>query len=357
MADKTEAPSQRRLEEAREEGQVVRSIELNSAVILLVGAFMLRGPGKQLYQAVQTIVSQMLVSLPNVELSQKWLEQTGYSAAMQLLPPLGIFLVGMLLVGVSVTMAQTRFLWATKKIGFDFKRVNPLNGFKRIFSSRGLVELAKALLKLLVIGWVAYSFLKSNIPGMIGLSQMTFLESAGKFADLAVSLMLRVGSTYIVIAVGDYAYQRWDLMRNLRMSKEEVKEEMKRSEGDPLLKGRIRAEMRRLARSRMMSSVPKATVVVTNPTHLAIAIQYIDGMAAPIVVAKGAMHVAERIVQIAKEHNIPIVQNIPLARAIYKTVEIDQAISPDLYMAMAEVLAYVYKIRGKYTTSRQPVRS
>ena len=146
-------------------------------------------------------------------------------------------------------------------------------------------------------------------------------------------------------------------MRNLRMTKEEVKEELKRSEGDPLLKGRIRGEMRRLARSRMMANVPKATVIVTNPTHLAIAIQYQDGMGAPKVLAKGAMRVAERIVQIAKEHSIPIVQNIPLARAIYKAINIDQQISPDLYMAMAEVLAYVYRLRGRYSTRHKPAES
>ncbi len=357
MADKTEAPSQRRLEDARKEGQVVRSQELNSALILLAGAFLLRGPGKQLYQVTQSVIAQLFTSLPQVEITQAWLKQTIYSIVMQFLPPLGIFMVGMLLIGVTATLAQTRFLWANKRIGFDFKRVNPLNGLKRIFSTRGLIELVKALLKLLVIGWIAYSFVKKNIPTIIDLSQMSFLGSAGQFANLAVSLMLNVGEAYLIIAVADYAYQRWDLMRNLRMSKEEVKEEMKRSEGDPFLKNRIRGEMRRLARSRMMANVPKATVIVTNPTHLAIALEYHDGMGAPKVLAKGAMRVAERIVAIAKEHSIPIVQNIPLARAIYKSIDIDQQISPDLYMAMAEVLAYVYRLRGRYATNRKPAES
>lgn len=357
MADKTEAPSQRRLQEAREEGQVVNSHEINNAVILLIGAFLLRGPGKQLYQAAQSILTQTIMTLSSADVTQKWLQQTAINDLTQLLPPLGIFLVSLLLVGVSATMLQTQFLWTSKRIGFDFKRINPLNGFKRIFSLRGLIELVKALLKLVVIGWVAYSFLQGNLQSIIDLSQMTFFEAVGKFADLFTSLIMRVGGVYIVIAVADYAYQRWDLMRNLRMTKEEVKEEFKRSEGDPLIKGRIRSQMRRLARSRMMANVPKATVIVTNPTHLAIAIQYNEGMDAPKVLAKGAMRVAERIVEIAKEHGIPVVQNIPLARAIYKSIEIDQEISPDLYMAMAEVLAYVYRLQGKYVHTRRPAES
>jgi flagellar biosynthetic protein FlhB len=152
---------------------------------------------------------------------------------------------------------------------------------------------------------------------------------------------------YLVLAVADYAYQRWDLYKNLRMSKEEIKEENKRSEGDPMLKSRVRSMQRQMARGRMMSNVPKATVVITNPTHLAVAIEYQEGMPAPRLLAKGPYRVAQRIVKIARENQIPVIQNIPLARAIYKNIEIGQEISPDLYLAMAEVLAYVYKLRGK----------
>jgi flagellar biosynthetic protein FlhB len=355
VADKTEAPSARRLEDARKEGQVVRSQELNSAVILLVGAFLLQGLGKNLVSALQSLIANTVTGLAPMDLTEKWLEQTGYNLITTILPPLGLIMIALLLIGVAVTEAQTRFLWASKRIGFDFKRVNPINGFKRIFSLRGLVELLKALLKMVVVGWVAYSYLRGHISDIVNLSQMDLSAGAQQFAALSLNLAIRVGSVYILLAVADYAYQRWDLYRSLKMTKEEVKEEYRRSEGDPLLKGRIRAEMRRMARSRMMSNVPKATVVITNPTHLAIAVQYSDGMGAPKVVAKGAMRVAERIVAIARENSIPVVQNVSLARAIYKTIDIDQEISPDLYKAVAEVLAYVYRLRGRYSVSQRPM--
>jgi flagellar biosynthetic protein FlhB len=198
------------------------------------------------------------------------------------------------------------------------------------------------------VGLVAYGFLRSNVSSILVMIQTDFRSAIEGWAGLAMSLIFRVGATYLALALADYAYQRWQYMRSVRMSKEEVKEEMKQSEGDPILKGRIRQQQRRMARMRMMASVPKADVVITNPTHFAVAIQYDQMMMpAPKVLAKGAHLIAQRIVEIARENEIPVVQNVPLARALYRTVEIDQEIPPDLYMAMAEVLAYVYKMKGK----------
>jgi flagellar biosynthetic protein FlhB len=351
MPDKTEAPTSSRLQEAREEGQVVRSQELISAVVILMSAFLLQGPGKQLAVAFQGLVTNVIVELPGAELSVEWLRKTVFSFGMQILTPFMLILVGLLLAGVLVTSGQTQFLWASKKIGFDFKRVNPLDGFKRIFSSHGVIELLRSLLKLAWVSWAAYGFLRSRFFEMISFNLFDFNTAVTKFAEMCLSLALRVGGMYLVLAVADYAYQRWDLYKNLRMSKEEIKQEHKRSEGDPMLKGRMRSLQRQMARGRMMANVSKATVVVTNPTHLAIAIEYQEGMRAPRVLAKGPYRVAERIVKIAKENNIPVVQNIPLARGIYYTIEIGQEISSDLYLAMAEVLAYVYKLRGKSTVS------
>jgi flagellar biosynthesis protein FlhB len=261
------------------------------------------------------------------------------------MPAFAFLLSGLLIAGVAVTLIQTRFLWANK--GFDFSRLNPISGFKRIFSTHGLIEMVKSLLKLALVGWVSFSFLQGHISEMVGLVQLDLFSAVQKFADLTLGLALQVGEVYIVLAVADYAYQRWNLMRDLRMTKEEVKEEFKRSEGDPMLKSRIRSEMRRMARSRMMSAVPKATVIVTNPTHLAVAIQYENGMHAPKVLAKGAHLTAQRIVAIAREHNIPVIQNIPVARAIYKTTEIGQEISPELYTALAEILAHVFRLERR----------
>ena len=347
MTDKTEAPTSHRLQEAREEGQVVRSQELISAVVILTGAYLLRGPGKQLGLNFEGLVMETLTTLPTVDITVESLRGMFFMFGMKVLPSVGLILFGLLLAGTAVTLGQTEFLWAGKKIGFDFKRLNPLEGFKRIFSTHGLIELLRSLLKLSWVTWIAYSFLRSRFFELVSYTQFDMGTAVSSFLEVSISLVIRVGSMYLVIAVADYAYQRWDLYKNLRMSKDDIKQEQKRSEGDPLLKSRIRNMQRRMARGRMMANVSKANVVITNPTHLAVAIEYHEGMKAPRVLAKGPYHVAQKIIQIAKENNIPIVQNIPVARAIYKTIDIGQEISSDLYLAMAEILAYVYKLRGK----------
>ena len=351
MADKSEAPTARRLEEAREKGQIVNSHELTVAASMLMAAFLLGGPGKDLALGMRDLLIETIAQLPQANLTEPWLQTTSINFGIRVLPSLGMFLVALMATGVVVTMGQTNFLWVSK--GFDFSRLNPLNGLKRIFSSHGLVEVVKSLLKLGLVGWVAYTFLNAHIADMVGLVQLDLPTAVQHFANMALDLALQAAQAYIAMAVADYAYQRWNLMRDLRMSQEEIKEEYKRSEGDPMLKSRIRSEMRRMARSRMMAAVPQATVVVTNPTHLAIAIQYESGMRAPKVLAKGAHFAAQRIVAIAREHNIPIVQNIPVARAIYKTIAIDEEISPDLYTAMAEILAYVFRLQGRTQRSSQ----
>ena len=353
MADKTEAPTPHRLQEAREEGQVVRSQELNTAVVILIGAFLLRGPGKQLGTAFKDIVTAMLVEASHADVSVEWLRGTAFFFGGKILPSFLLVLAGLLFAGVGITLGQTQFLWAGKKIGFDAKRINPLDGFKRIFSKHGLIELLRSLLKLGLVSWVAYGFLRSNYVRLISLTQYDLGTGIGEFVDLALSLTIRVGGTYLILAVADYAYQRWDLYKSLRMSKEEIKEENKRAEGDPMLKSRVRGMQRQMARGRMMANVHKAAVVVTNPTHLAIALEYQEGMRAPRVLAKGPYRVAERIIKIAKENHIPVVQNIPLAHALYDNIEVDQEISPDLYLAVAEILAYVYKLRGKVPAARK----
>lgn len=347
MTDKTEAPTSHRLQEAREEGQVVRSQELISAVVILTGAYLLRGPGKQLGLNFEGLVMETITTLPTVDITVESLRGMFFMFGMKILPSVGLIMFGLLLAGTAVTLGQTEFLWAGKKIGFDFKRLNPLDGFKRIFSTHGLIELLRSLLKLSWVTWIAYSFLRSRFFELVSYTQFDMGTAVSSFLEVSISLVIRVGSMYLVLAVADYAYQRWDLYKNLRMSKDDIKQEQKRSEGDPLLKSRIRNMQRRMARGRMMANVSKANVVITNPTHLAVAIEYHEGMKAPRVLAKGPYHVAQKIIQIAKENNIPVVQNIPVARAIYKTIDIGQEISSDLYLAMAEILAYVYKLRGK----------
>jgi flagellar biosynthetic protein FlhB len=347
MADKTEAPTPRRLEEAREEGRVARSIELNSAAVLILGPYLLLGPGKSLFEWVKSYLVETIAALSTKEFTGILAREMFIEIGLGILPKLGVFLIVVLLTGAAITLAQTKFLWSTKRPKFDFKKVNPIEGFKRIFSGQGLVELAKALLKLGLIGWVAFSFLKGKISELVWLGNVDLPSGIQSLTDLASALAIRVGMTYLVIAIADYAYQRYKFMKSMKMSKEEVKEDFKRSEGDPFMRGRIRAQQRALAKNRMMSNVPKATVVITNPTHIAIAIEYNGAnMSAPKVLAKGANLMAQRIVDIARENNIPVVQNIPLARSIFKTVEVEQQIPSDLYIAVAEVLAYIYRLKG-----------
>jgi flagellar biosynthetic protein FlhB len=348
MSDRTEAPTPRRLEEAREEGRVPRSIELNSAVILLIGPYLLLGPGKTLFSWIREYLSQTIVHISNQELTGIGIRDLVFEASLGLFPRLGLFLGAVLLIGLFVTFVQTKFLWSTKRKKFDFERINPLSGFKRLFSGQGLVELLKALLKIALIGYVAYAFLKSRINDFIWLGNANLSNGIQAWIDLATTLAARIGITYLIIAIADYAYQRYRYMKSLKMTKQEVKEDFKRSEGDPFLRSRIRAQQRAMARNRMMSNVPKATVVITNPTHLAIAIEYNGNkMSAPKVLAKGANLIAKKIVDLARENQIPVVQNIPLARAIFKTVEVEQQIPPDLYVAVAEVLAYIYRLKGR----------
>jgi flagellar biosynthetic protein FlhB len=313
----------------------------------MVGAWLLTGPGKRLAVDLQELVITSVTELPGPDISVTWFRDLLYSAVSPLVSDLGLILVGLLFTGIVATVAQTGLLFATKRLGFDFNRLNFLNGFKRIFSANGLFEFAKALVKLLVVGWVAYSFLRTRSQELFGLIQTDFNSAILAWIGLASALVMRVASVYLLLAAADYAYQRRKHTQMLKMTKEEVKEEHKRQEGNPLIKSHIRSQGRRMARMRMMANVPKADVVITNPTHLAVAIQYDGGqMHAPKVLAKGAHLVAQRIVKLAREKNIPVIQNIPLARALYRTVEIDDEIPPELYVAMAEVLAYVYKLRS-----------
>jgi flagellar biosynthetic protein FlhB len=348
MSERTEAPTGKKLNEARSRGEVARSMELNTAVILLGGVLVLQGPGQSMVTFLKTQLSLTISNLSPTDLTEGLLTQIFTNFLIGLLPSFGLILIILLAIGAGTTLAQTNFLWAKDKLKPKFGNLNPLNGLKRIFSNQGLIELGRSLLKLVVVGWAAYTYLNTNIEAFLGLGQEGLATGVNQFVGMAIAMALRVGSAYMVLAILDYVYQRWNYMRSMRMTKEEVKEEYKQQEGDPVIRGRIRAQQRRLARRRMMSNVKKASVVITNPTHLAVAIEYdASSMNAPRVVAKGAYKVAERIVRVARDNKISVVQNIPLARVLYKNVGLDQEIPPDFYTAVAEILAYVYRIQGK----------
>ncbi len=349
MSEKTEAPTPRRLAEARERGQIARSVELNAAAALIGGIWLLQGPGKTMAGNLGDMIRATIHSLSMEELTSTGLRTLMVENLLIFMLPFGQLVLGLMVIGLTVSLVQTRFAVASKRPFFDFSRLNPINGFKRIFSSQGLIEMLKSLLKLLVVGWPVYSYISSNMEGVIKLANMDLASGISSFIAIAVNIMWRVAGAYIVLAVADYVYQVWNHRRGLKMSKQEILDEFKRTEGDPLLRGRIRAQQRRIARMRMMAKVPTADVVVTNPTHFAVAVKYDqEKMEAPQVVAKGSFELAQRIVELAKDNKVPVVENVPLARALYQHVDVDGEVPPDLYVLMAEVLAFVYRQRAAH---------
>jgi flagellar biosynthetic protein FlhB len=259
--------------------------------------------------------------------------------------PFGLTL---LVLGTGAHVLQTGWVWSTERLRWDLGRLDPIAGLKRMVSLRATVELAKALFKIAAIGSVVYWNLKEEI---LAIPLMLQMETGAAFfmaGRMALTVTAWVAGAMVVLAVADYGYQRWQLSQDLRMSRQEVKQEQKETEGDPLIRSRIRSLQRQAARRRMMAEVPKSDVVITNPSHLAVALRY-DGvrMAAPVVVAKGAGFIAERIRQIAAEHGVPIIENKPIARSLHKLVEVGREIPVELYQAVAEILALVLRARGK----------
>lgn len=356
MSERTEAPTPHRREEARHKGQVAKSIEINSAAILLASFWMLSVVGPGSVESLRTLMQRSFTTLaapvfmpgahnPAYDLTLNTL-QAGAVAVSQLAMRAIVPLVGtLMLVGIIANLAQVGFMFSKNVFKPDFNRVNPLSGFKRILSGRGLVELLKSLLKLTVIGFIVYTTLRDNSLTIAATSRMSLAAAAGSIAQVAIGVGLRVAMAMLVLGAADYLFQRREFEKSLRMTHQEVIEEMKRYE-NPQLKARIRSRQRQLAMSRMMAAVPKADVIITNPTHLAIALAYEHGkMRAPQVVAKGERLVAERIKEKAREHRVPLVENKPLAQALFKSVEIGQEVPLDLYQAVAEVLAFVYRLK------------
>jgi len=346
--ERTEEATQQRREDFRRRGQVANTRELSSVLILLSSALALWLLGRFFMQQLSDVITQSLGPflldaarrgdyVPAVLFAVK-------KAALILAPLLGIFVV----MGVASTVLQTGFLNNEEALTPKFERLNPVEGLKRLFSLRAAVEGLKAVLKLILVSAVVIVLVKEHlikVPILVDFSINQMVAFAG---DLTVRLLGGVGVFMGVLAAADYFFQRWQLEKQMRMTKQEVKEEHKSREGDPMIKARIRRIQREMANKRMMADVPKADVVVTNPTHIACAIQYDPAtMAAPRLVAKGAGAVAEKIKAIAREHNIPVLENKPLARTLYKTLKIGQTIPRELFQAVAQVLAYVYKLKRK----------
>jgi flagellar biosynthetic protein FlhB len=351
--DRTEAATPRKRSEIRRRGQVARSHDLSSMIVFIGVVVCIHALGGGAASRLQAYMQKSLAGSPEMSLTPRVVFTQGAQAALLLLQTIGPFLLTALLLGLLVNTAQTGFLVSTQALRPDFHRLNPLVGFQRLLSGRGLVETIKALAKLAIIGYIAYATIIGSYPQLLETIRQDIPAVLSFVGELLYRITLRISLFLLVLSAADYGYQRWTFEKSIRMTKEEVKQEFKQHEGNPQMKARIRARMRQMARRRMMEEVAKAAVVITNPTHVAVALKYDAAvMSAPTVVAKGADLLAEKIRELAREHDVPIVENVALARALYKSVDIGREIPGEFYAAVAEVLAFVYRLNARRRYAR-----
>ncbi|MBM3278002.1 MAG: flagellar biosynthesis protein FlhB [Candidatus Handelsmanbacteria bacterium] len=346
--ERTEQATPRRREEARNQGQVARSSELCSVAILLAGLLALSGLGAYMYRALAQFTTRMLTDGFTIQLDLAnapayILDWAGLTT--QVAAPLIIVLAA---VALLINFAQVGAIVTGKPLEPKFNRISPLSGIKRLFSARGLVELIKGLFKIAIILYITYLTIGGEAANYIRFLDMEVGQIFAVSGELVLKLGYRILLAMLVLSVLDYAFQRWEFEKNLRMSRQEIKEEFKQQEGDPQVRARVRSLQREMARRRMMEDVPRADVVVTNPTHLAIALRYDPKeMAAPQVVAKGQRLMAQRIKEMARQAGVPLVEDKPLARALFKAVQVGDTVPEELFKAVAQVLAYVYQLKRR----------
>ena len=344
--DKTEQPTGKKLNDARNKGNVAQSREIPSVLILAGGMGVFFFGGSWMLEQLRDTMRAMYQRAGTLVMAT----ETMHSLFWEMFLSCVVLLIPLMLVvmtaGVFGNVAQFGFLITGEKLAPNLAKMNPVSGIKKLFSLRSLVELIKSMVKLVIIGGVVYIVLMrytDRIPGLMRLSVGEILSFIGQ---VSFQLALYTCLILFVMAAIDFTYNKWQHTQDLKMTKQEVKDEHKQSEGDPAVKARIRSVQREMARRRMMEAVPEATVVITNPTHLAVAIKYEEGMPAPVVVAKGAGFIAQKIKAIAAENDVPMVENKPLARTMFKATEIGDHIPAELYRAVAEILAYVYRLKG-----------
>lgn len=347
QGERTEQATDAKREEFRRRGQVASTRELGTSLVFLSAALFLYMFGRYYFQNIVGAFEYFFGSSLVAFIRSADISGAVTFLGLKILYLLGPLFMLALLIGIGSQVLQTGFLNVEDALTFDLGKMNPLNAINRIFSMRGVVELLKSLVKMAIIFIVLYFLLRAEIkkiPYLTGYSVEALMTYLG---FILFKLLTGVGFFMLAIALADYIYQRWQIERDMMMTKQEVKEEMKSREGDPMIKARIRKIQREMAMKKMMTEVPKGDVVITNPTHIAIVLKYGDNLPAPQLIAKGADYVAEKIKEIAREKNIPIIENKPLARTIFKTMKIGQVIPKDLFVAVAEVLSYVYRLKKK----------
>ena len=350
--EKTEPATAKKLSDARDEGQVAKSQELNHAlglialflVMKLFISFMgenLLGNFSLIYNKIPDIINQSIGGL-SVFTIRTVINNVMANILLVLSP---VFLIGFS-VSVLSNILQIKWKVTTKPMKPKFSKLNPLSGFKRIFSKDSLFELLKSIIKIILIIYVAYTSIKDHQNEIFLLYDIPFLQVILLVGTIVIDTGLKIAFVYLIVGIADLIYQKHKFKEDMKMTKQEVKDEYKNTEGNPEIKGRQRSKMREASQRRMMQSLPSADVVITNPTHYAVAIKYdADKYSAPVVVAKGEDFLAQKIREAAKEHHIEIVENKPLARMLYANVDVGQEVPPELYQAVAEVLAFVYSLR------------
>lgn len=347
--EKTEQATPRRREEARKKGQVARSQELSSVAVLAAGLLFFYFGSSSMMQRILDMMKMHLAnagakSLESSTSVQALLGNLMVDSFFILFP----FLLVIIAAGLLANYFQVGFLFSAEPLTPDLSKIDPIKGVKRLISLRAVAELIKNCLKITIICVVVYLTLASETENTLMLADKSIWDIMAYVGDITFKIVFRTCWVLLFLGALDYLYQRWEFEKSLRMTKQEIKDEFKQSEGDPMMKARIRRIQREIARRRMMSKVPKADVVITNPDHLAVALQYETGkMFAPVVVAKGAGEVAEKIRKIARENGVPVLENKPLARALFKLVKVNHAIPESLYRLVAEVLAYVYSLKKR----------
>lgn len=345
---KTEDPTGKRLDDAHEKGNVMTSMEVKTWVMLMGGTIIVLYIVPWMGGHLRTYLARFIEQPHLMSVDVAGIQRIMIDAALEVVFVMAMPMALLIIFALVASLGQHGWVWTAERIKPELSKVNPWSGLTRMFSMRQLMELVKGIIKLGVVGAAA---LYSVWPHHRDAEAVMTMELAGQLAylmDVMSGLLFTVVAIVLLLAVADYAYQRWDHNKKLRMTKQEVKDEHKQQEGDPHVKGRIRSLRVQRSRERMMQAVPKASVVITNPTHYAVALQYeMEEMEAPVVVAKGIDHLALRIRALAEENGVAIVENPPLARALYAAVEIDQEIPPDHYKAVAEVIGYVMRLKGE----------
>jgi flagellar biosynthetic protein FlhB len=345
--DRTEKPTSRRLQKAREKGQVARSREVPAAAILLAGLIFLYYAGSGMLRGLMAQLSNFLRSRTPLDFSITYVSSIAQEAILGLTLTVLPMMLVVCIVGIGSNVVQSGATFSWHQVGFRIEKLNPAAGLSRIFSKNGIVELIKSVAMILVITYLSYQVIVQHLPLYPRLVLMDGKQLLYWTGLICYQVCLRVCIFLVIISLADYAFQRYRFLEQLKMTKQEVKDEFKEMEGDPFTRGRIRRIQRELARKRMMSAVPEADVVVTNPTHYAVALSYkMEEMEAPTVVAKGVGFLAIKIKELAQKHDIPMVENRSLAQTLYKTVEVGATIPVTLYKAVAEILAYIYKTRN-----------